>query len=146
MLTEHVRVRAERQRRGVAELLGELDDGGALLADQQRGERVAELVWPWAAEAGGGRRMELAVAPVVPMVGPPRGAVGPWEDQRAAGRGAGCRLPLGEILGKRLEQVDRALDAVGLLALESAVVDRLLDEQRALADMAPFEPERLAWT
>ena len=44
VLAEDVRIRVERHCWGVAELLGELDDRGALLADEQRGERVPQVV------------------------------------------------------------------------------------------------------
>jgi hypothetical protein len=35
--------------------------------------------------------------------------------------------------------------AAGLLLLEDAVRDRLLDEERAFADVADLERERFAW-
>lgn len=130
----------------MAELLGELDDGRALLADQQRGECVAQVVRARAAEAGRrGGGVEVAVAPVVPVVRPPRRTVEAREDQRACGWRARRRSPRGEVLGKRLEQIDGAVDAVGLLALEAAIVDGLLNQERALADVAPFEAKCLAW-
>jgi hypothetical protein len=82
VLAEDVRVRVQRHRWRVAELLGELDDRGALLADEQRGECVAQVVRAWAAEAGlRGGRVEVAVSPVVP-VGAPRLPVRPREDER----------------------------------------------------------------
>jgi hypothetical protein len=142
VLAEHMRVRVQRHRRRMPQLLGELHDRRSLLADQQRGERVPEVVRAWTAEAGAvGRRVEVAVAPVVPVIGAPRLAVRPWEDEPARAR---CSLALGEVLRERVEQVDGPVDAVGLLALEAAVADRLFDQEGAVADVAPFEAERLA--
>jgi hypothetical protein len=55
VLAEDMGVRVQGHGRRVAELLGEFDDRGALFADQQRGERVAEVVWAGAAEARSSR-------------------------------------------------------------------------------------------
>ena len=64
VFAKDMRVRVESHRWRVAELLGELDDGGALLADQEQGESVAQVVRAWATEArlrcG---RVELAASP-----------------------------------------------------------------------------------
>lgn len=83
VLAEHVRVRVQRHGRPVPELLGELHDRRPLLADQQRGERVPEVVWTGTAEAGAVRReVKVAVAPVVPVIGALWLAVRPCEDER----------------------------------------------------------------
>ena len=48
-------VYVQGHRRCVAELLGELDDRSALLADQQGGERVSQIVRARAAQASSSR-------------------------------------------------------------------------------------------
>jgi hypothetical protein len=48
--------------------------------------------------------------------------------------------PVRQLLSERLSQVDSAVDPIRLLALEAAVVDGLLNEQRAFPHVAPFEP------
>jgi hypothetical protein len=78
VLAEDVGVGVQGHGRRVAELLGELDDRSALLADQQGGERVSQIVRARAAQASSSRGgMEVSVAPVVPVVRVPRIAVGP---------------------------------------------------------------------
>jgi hypothetical protein len=84
VLAEHVRVRVQRHGRRVAELLGEFHDRRPLLADQQRGERVAKIVWPGTTETGVvGRGVEVAVSRVVPVIDVPRLAIRPGEDEPA---------------------------------------------------------------
>ncbi len=52
--------------------------------------------------------------------------------------------PDGEVRRERVEQVDGAVDAAGLLELQLAVRDGLLDEDGLVADVAALEREHLA--
>jgi hypothetical protein len=86
--------------------------------------------------------MAAPAAPVAAVVVPPGTPIGPHEQERVVRRPSASEPPLGEVLLQRRQKVDGPGRATGLLALQLAGRHRLLDQQRALANVPPLEGER----
>ena len=145
LLGHHMRVRVEADRRVVPQLGGDVDDREPALVDEQRREGVAQVVRAGAVDARPPR--------------PPacRSACASCASRsRARSRRPGSRTAVTvgagepaaarhavEVLAQRREQLDGARLAAVLERLELAVAERALDQQRALAHVAPLQRERL---
>src|SRR3954462_10799189 len=100
----------------------------------RKAEGVAQVIRDCARETDGvGCRIERAPSPVLPIVQLPHAAARGGEDERVLARPARREAPLGEVLAKRAEQLNGPRRPIRLLALELAMRDGRLDEQRALA-------------
>src|SRR6478752_4248081 len=129
----------------MAELLGELDDRRLALPNEKRYEGVPEVVCARLAQTNRSRGgMEVAVAPVVPVVETQPLAVVAGEQSVVRFGADVSREPRGEVLAKCGEQIDRPVRASCLLHLELAKRDGLLDQDGVGADVAPLERKRLA--
>jgi hypothetical protein len=143
MLIEQVGVGAEGHRGRVTGLAGDLDDGRAL-GDEEAHEAMAEVIRPRVRDPGlGGCFGERALAPVAGTIGAPGRAVGGREQEVDLGVSVGGAAPRVEVLGKRREQADGAR-AARLGRLELTERNGAFDEHRALADVVPAQPDRLA--
>jgi hypothetical protein len=121
VLAHDVRVVLQRLRRRVAHLVGDVDYRRALLAHQQRHERVAQVVRPRRAEPDRARVLvEDPVAPVVPVVCLPRPSVRPPREEQLPPADPADGEPAREVFVQRVEQVDRAVHPAGLLDLQLA--------------------------
>ncbi len=108
---------------------------------------MAQVVGTRAADADRfGRRVEAAASPVLPVVERHPCAVTPAEQRRAGSRDVLHVTPGQDVLAQLRQEVDGAVHPAGLLQLQLAVGDRLLDQDGVLADVAAFEPDGFAGT